>query len=363
MTSHLEESLERDIDRLRQKLNATAALVERGLRDSTQALLERNRQLAFLVILRDQRVDEAEKEIDRLCLEFLVRQQPVAHHLRMAYVSIKINTEIERIGDYAESIARQAVKLSELNPLPCAEQFRQIANLATPMFHNAIQAFLQQDSELARKTMQMDDEVNTVRNWILNELLTQSKAGRVPMDLLNPLTTIARRFERVADQSKNMCEEVLYLCTGEYSKHKSKEVLRVLFVDDTNGALSQLAEAAANALQLPRFMFASAGVNPAPIDAATLKFLDSKGISAERLHAKSIAQIPNLEHYQVIVTFGQAQKAFTGRPGKTVLFEWNVADPSIAPTEKTQAAFAEAYRSLQAHMKDLAEAILGDNNE
>jgi phosphate transport system protein len=364
MTSHLEQSLERDIDRLTQKLGATAALVERGLRDCAQALLERNRQLAFLVILRDQRIDEAEKEIDRLCLEFLVRQQPVAQHLRLAYVSIKINTEVERIGDYAESIARQAIKLSDLNPLPCAEQFRQIANLAIPMFHNAVQAFVHQDADLARKTVLLDEEVNTVRNWIINELLAQIKSGKIPTELLNPLLTVARRFERVADQSKNMCEEVLYLCTGEYSKHKGKEVLRVLFVDEHNGSLSQMAEAAGNGLKLPRLMFASAGVTPEPLDANSQKFLETKGLNTERLNSKSIAQIPNLDHFQVIVTFnGQAKKAFATKPGKAVVLEWEMPDPATAAPDKSQAAYADAFRKLQSHVKDLAEAMLGDNNE
>jgi phosphate transport system protein len=366
MTSHLEESLERDIDFLCLKLSASANMVERGLRDSLQALLERNRQLAFLVILRDQRIDEAEKEIDRLCLEFLVRQQPVAQHLRLGYVSIKINTEIERIGDYAESIARQAIKLSDLNPLPCAEQIRQIANLAIPMFHNAVQAFIQQDSELARKTMQMDEEVNTVRNWILNELLAQSKNGQIPMEFLNPLLTVARRFERAADQAKNMCEEVLYLCTGEYSKHKGTEALRVLFVDEHNGCLTQMAEAIGNTLQLPRLMFASAGIDPKPIDSTTSNFLFSKRLGIERLHPKSIAQIPNLERYQVIVAFcKQARKAFTTRPGKAVMLDWSINDPSASTgsSEHVQSAYSETFRTLQGHVKDLAEAMLGETGK
>ncbi len=113
MTSHLEETLQRDIDRLLAKINDSADLVERALRESVAALLEKKLQLAYMVILRDQRIDEMEKQIDRLCLEFLVRQQPVAHHLRLAYVIIKINADLERIGDYAESIARQSLKVAK----------------------------------------------------------------------------------------------------------------------------------------------------------------------------------------------------------------------------------------------------------
>lgn len=111
MQTHYEETLQRDIDRIRRKLTEMGALAQRALKHCVQALLERNRQLAYSVILRDQRIDELEKEIDRLCLEFIVRQQPVAGTLRFAYSTIKINLELERVGDYAESMARQVIIL------------------------------------------------------------------------------------------------------------------------------------------------------------------------------------------------------------------------------------------------------------
>ena len=113
MPTRLEESLERDIDRIRQQVLEMAALAERALKDCVAALQEGNRQQAYAVILRDQYIDEKEKEIDRLCLEFLVRQQPVGLHLRLAYSTIKINLELERVGDYAESVARQILSLCE----------------------------------------------------------------------------------------------------------------------------------------------------------------------------------------------------------------------------------------------------------
>ena len=84
-------------------------------------VVKQDRQLAYAVILRDRRIDELEKEIDRLCLEFIVRQQPVAKHLRFAYIAIKINQEIERIGDYAESIAKQVLKLTRVRSWSCRE--------------------------------------------------------------------------------------------------------------------------------------------------------------------------------------------------------------------------------------------------
>ena len=112
--THYEETLQRDIERIRQKVREMGGLAVVSLKSCMKALIERNRQVAYSVIVRDQRIDELEKEIDRLCLEFIVRQQPVAGTLRFAYAAIKINSELERVGDYAESMARQILMLSDL---------------------------------------------------------------------------------------------------------------------------------------------------------------------------------------------------------------------------------------------------------
>lgn len=121
--SHFEESLQRDRDLIRGKVAHMAGLSERALEASLRALVERDRQLAYSVILRDQYLDEMETELNQLCLEFLVRQQPVAGQLRFVFTTIQINKELERIGDYAESIARQVVAVSALEPQPPVRPF------------------------------------------------------------------------------------------------------------------------------------------------------------------------------------------------------------------------------------------------
>ena len=114
MASYYETSLQRDIERIHAKLAEMAHLAGRALDGALRAFIECDRQVAYAVILRDRRIDELERELDRLCLEFLVRQQPAAKHLRFVYSTIKINLELERVGDYAESIARQIIKLSAI---------------------------------------------------------------------------------------------------------------------------------------------------------------------------------------------------------------------------------------------------------
>jgi len=363
MTSHYEESLQRDRKTIQGKIEDMSNLAQRALRDSLRALTERNRVLAYGVVLRDQYIDELEKEVDRLCLEFLVRQQPAAGHLRFAYATIKINLELERVGDYAESIARQVLKISNLEPQPSYDKFIAIANLSIPMLQQAVEAFVKQDAQLARSTMVVEEEVDTLRDGINAALLNQRQEGKIPLEALTPLMTIARRFERVSDQAKNICEEVLYMCTGEYAKHRGAEALRVLFVDKGNSCRSQMAEGIANGLARPEFVFSSAGLDPRPIDGRTISFLAEKKIDISRQTPKSLNQVPNLDHYQVIVALAkEAQKVFPPPPTKTVALDWNVPDPSIVQgsPEQIRAAYEQTFQYINTHIRDLVEAILGE---
>src|SRR5689334_2969822 len=209
MNTHYEETLQRDIDRIRRKVTDMAALAEHALKMCLQALSERNRPLAYSVIIRDQRIDELEKEIDRLCLEFIVRQQPVAGTLRFAYVTIKINSELERVGDYAESIARQILQLSAMDVTVPIHRFREIADIAIPMFHAAVEAFLAQDTALALKTMEAEEKVDRLRHTLNAEILELSQQAKIPLAAVSPLMTVVNRMERVADQAKSICQETL----------------------------------------------------------------------------------------------------------------------------------------------------------
>ena len=174
MATHLEKSLERDIERIRGEVREMSAVAERSLRDCVRAFVDDNRQLAYAVILRDQYIDEKEKAIDQLCLEFLVRQQPAGAHLRFAYSTIKINLELERVGDYAESVARQVVKLGKLPQPPetLKQWIVEMADRAIPMLHDAVEAFVRQDAELAKKAMEAEPAVDALKRKFNKDLVS-----------------------------------------------------------------------------------------------------------------------------------------------------------------------------------------------
>lgn len=366
MHSHLEESLQRDINRIREHVTEMSIRAEKALHDCVKAFVENDRKLAYAVVLRDQYIDEKEKEIDRLCLEFIVRQQPVAKPLRFAYSTIKINLEIERVGDYAESIARHILKMREKPSDGFREQIVQLANLSIAMFHDSIRAFTDQDPDLAKKNIKIEETVDIQRIQLNTLLIGLLRENKISYEVLDPLLTIVRRFERVADQARNICMEVLYMCTGEYAKHPGAEAFRVLFVDDHNSCRSQMAEAVAQSLKQNRFVFNSAGVEPKPISPFTIEFMKTKGFDLSRIAPKALHQVPNLDHYQVIVALSKgAYRAFPQHPRKVVFLDWPVEDPAEESGSVTamKERYEKAFQFIRDQVKELVEAIIGSTTE
>ena len=340
------------------------ALDELALTRALHAFLRRDRQLAYSVILRDQDVDVLVAALDRRCLEFIVRHQPIAGHLRFVYSASKIVNLLERCGDYAESIARQVLLLSSLTYEAPMDKFHEIANLSVPMLHNAVQAFVDGNADLARTTMAIEPRVNQIRDGLNADLVELREHGRLPLEALNPLTTIARRFERVSDQATNICEQALYFATGQYLRHLVRQDFRVLFVDQTNGCLSRIAQAVGAGLGAKRFTFDSAGMTAGAVEPQTIRFLAEKGVDVWRQPSKSVAQVPNLEQVQVIVALcREAEGAFPQKPSKSLGLQWLVPDPSLAHgnPQELSAEYERAFQVLATHTRDLVQAILGDD--
>lgn len=362
MPSHYEDSLQNDMDRIARKIAEMGKLAESALEACLKAIATRDRQLAYTVILRDRRIDELEKEVDRLCLEFIVRQQPVARHLRFAYITIRVNLELERIGDYAESIARQSLKIAGMNAEIPVERFQQIGGLSIPMLRDSVKAFLTGDAALARNVLLREEEVDALRSVINNELFKLRQEERIPLEALTPLMTIARRFERVSDQATNIAEEVIYMVTGEYPRKLGGETWRMVFIDERNRCRSQMAEAIANSMNRPQFVFASAGLTPTEIDPGTIEFLKTKGIDHSHAKTRSVEQLPNLDAAQIIVALSPAAKNAFPKPTKAVCLDWSLADPSLVTgtDDEKRAAYESAYTFLQQHISELCEAVLSD---
>ena len=176
-----------------------------------------------------------------------------------------------------------------------------------------------------------------------------------------PVLNIIRRFERVADQARNICMEALYLCTGENMKYPGSEAIRVLFVDEHNSMRSRIAEAVGNTLNIGRFIFSSAGIEPKPVDARTVEFMKGKGYDLSRTPSMAFAKVPNLEYYQVIVAFSpKVRRVFPYAPSKTVYLDWEIDAPSLSDDDMAvEAAFERMFRYLSEQVNSLVNAIAG----
>lgn len=361
MSTHLEELLQRDLNEIRAGISKMADLAAWTLRDCTTALQKKDRQLAMVIILRDQQIDALEKKIDRACLEFILRHQPAGAHLRFAYATLHINFELERVGDYAESIARQILKLIEIGCTIPDALFSEIAPNSISMLQNAVRAFVREDAALAEATSHIEEQIDVIRNQISSELMHLVQNNMLPLAALTPLATIARRFERVSDQAKSICQETLYICTGEFAKHPESQVYRVLFVDDEHGCLSRMAEAIGKALDRPEFEFSSAGLNPRPLDQATERMLADKGIHASSQVALAAPNARDMEQYQIVVAFSESTRKQLPPPNrKSVQLQWIVTDPCVisASPERRRNELDRAHTVISRQILDLISSLI-----
>ncbi len=362
MLSYMEESLKIDIDRIRSNIVQMAGYVEDALHQCVRAFTDFDRQLAYAVILRDLYVDEKEREIDRLCLDFFVRQQPVAFPVRFAYSTVKLNLEIERVGDYAESIARMILKMPEKPLDEMKNGIIKIADISTAMFHEAILSFVKQDPDLAKRAIVVEDSVDTLRLTLSKRLVGMLDEKTISFEMFEPLMGIIRRFERVSDQARNICMETLYMCTGELVKHPGAEAFRILFVDDHDRCRSRMAEAIALSLKNDRFIFTGAGLNPEAVNDETINIMKAKGFDLSGIAPKLVHKIPNLDHYQVVAALSaNACKLFRQAPRKTIFLDWSIDDPSDVKGDRKEIdkAFEKTFNFIRNHVNNLVNAIVG----
>lgn len=368
---HFEESLQRDMNKICQTVLEMARRDEKAMQDALTSLIEYDRKLAYTVIFRDRFIDELETTLDRLCLEFFVRHQPVAGHLRFVFATIKIVHDLERIGDYAESIARQVVFLSSIDPLPHNEKyidkFIELAHLSIPMLQKSIQAYVQRDAKLAREMMVVESKADAIRSAINSELLNLQQQGEIPLEALAALFTVARRFERTTDQAKNICEEIVYIATGEVVKHQGIDQIRILFVDEDNSCYSQMAEGIAKSLKLPQFIFNSVGFKHAkPVAQQLVNFMAEKGIDISGQTSKTADQIPQIEYSEVMIALAPNTKDILPPTAtRTIKLYWPVKNYcKKAMADHTMSAnFEKAFRYFSDQIHDLVHVILGENDD
>jgi phosphate transport system protein len=208
-----------ELDALKQTVLAMGALVEDQIRRVMHALLDRDDALARDVIERDQRVNAYDIEIDEKSVELLALHQPAAIDLRVIMTAIKIVTDLERIGDQAVNIAQRALELHTEPQLKPYVDLPRMADKAQRMVQESLDAFVNRDTELARRVCAADAEVDALKEQIFRELLTFMMQDPKTIPRAMRLILISRFMERIADHATNIAEMVIYMVEGKLVRH------------------------------------------------------------------------------------------------------------------------------------------------
>jgi phosphate transport system protein len=212
---------EEELELLNQTLLEMGALVAQSVHRSVFSLIERNEDYAHQVIRDESRIDQMEIQIDDCAASLIVRDQPVARDMRFVVVAIKINTDLERMGDLAMNIVERALGLMKQPPLPEPVNFADIANMVESMVLGCLDGFVKRDAQVANRILSSDDSVDRLRNSIQSQLVAMMQRDPATVPQALDYLIIARSLERIADHATNIAEDVIFLVQGVDVRHQA----------------------------------------------------------------------------------------------------------------------------------------------
>ena len=214
---------EQELEQLKGKLLEMSALVESAIYRSIQGVVDKNQELAEQVLKNEARINQLEIEVDDLAISLLALQAPLATDLRLVTAAIKINNDLERMGDLSVSIAQSALALVKEPMIRPLIDIPHIAGLAQGMVRKALDAFVNRDPELARSVLASDDAVDNMRTASYHELISFMEKNPQQISQALYLLSTVRNLERIADHATNIAEDVLFLVKGIDVRHHNED--------------------------------------------------------------------------------------------------------------------------------------------
>jgi phosphate transport system protein len=213
-----------DLKTLKSRLLGMAALVEERVHMAIRGLVERRVELVEKVIAGDRDINALQIEIDDRCLKLLALQNPMASDLRLITAAMKINADLERIGDQAVNIGEHSLRLLRLPLLKPLIDIPRMAEMAEGMVRGSLDAFVRKDALLAREILARDDEVDNLKDQLFRELLTYMMADPATIERALALILVSRSIERIADHATNIAEDVIFLVEAKDVRHHHEEL-------------------------------------------------------------------------------------------------------------------------------------------
>ncbi|MBT8038982.1 MAG: hypothetical protein HKO85_10525 [Xanthomonadales bacterium] len=348
--SHLEERMENDLNAIRDWVWNIGDDVENALRQAKKTLVLRDPELAYEIILGDHPINRASRRCDRLCHRFIARYLPGAGALREMAATIRINVTLERIGDYAVTMSREALQLSDPLPEKYAQRIDDAADTAIEIFSESRQAFREGNAEQAIALMNATKRLDARMDSIYDDLFEKdSELNRTSRVVIFAVLTV---LKRVADQSKNICDQTVFAVRGIA---KLPKVYRILFLDRKGSGLGHLATAIGRHRYADTVAFTVTTPDGAePLSEPMRTFLQETGLPEGDLETEPLESLElDLADYDVVVCVNGHYDDYIERmPFHTSALNWPVAGDDLT----------EAYRELRSRITDLVELLAGREN-
>ena len=210
---------EAELQGLRNQLLTMGGLVEERVHRAVHALIHRKEEEAQRIIAGDDEINDLQMDVDNRCLKLLATQTPLAVDLRLITSAMKINADLERIGDQAVNIAESVLVLIPQPPLKPLIDIPRMATIAEKMIRDSLDSFVKKDPELARDVLRRDDEVDELKDQVFRELLTYMMADPGTIQRALSLILISRNLERIADHATNIAEDVIFIMEARDVRH------------------------------------------------------------------------------------------------------------------------------------------------
>jgi phosphate transport system protein len=355
--SHLEERLEHDLNEIRDQIAFMGSSVEQALEGAFRALHEADDKLAFTTILSDLPINRLMRKIDRMCHAFIAVHLPSAGHLRLISSVIRANIILERIGDYAVTIAREAVQLGDVPDGYMSTELKKINAEVMLVLSESISAFNSANESRAREAIAMARKLEHDTDGIYAELLDSAENGAGCNRSTMIYLILFTQLKRVADQAKNLSEQTIFIETGET---KAPKVYRILFLDEDNSCLGPMAAMIAGKIYPDIAEYSSAGVHPADhLDANMVAFMQERGFDLSDFAPRQLdTSRESLAEYHVIVGLHKkVLKAVVKIPFRTSALNWK--DVKIPATDDPT-AWETLHKTLALHIRELLTLLHGD---
>jgi phosphate transport system protein len=350
--THYEERLQRDLDWIRTLVEQVGQQLITTIDDACTSVLRLDRQLAAQTVLGDFVINRQTRELDRLCHAFVARHLPSAGHLRLVSAVLRLNIALERIGDYATTISRTAAQLSAAPPEAVARDIKTMSEQCRGLLSDGLSSFVERDVKLAKSVLTNARQFAPYFDRVFDDLAREGEANTRPIKDLFSLMATLNRLERVIHQAKNVCEETIFVVTGESKREKT---FNILFLDERNDGASQLAEHFTRKAFPASGMYDSAGWSPAEeIAPAFARFAETVGLHLSKAWPTDMqTRAPQLDDYDLVVCLTpESFDKLPRLPFHTTALSWDI-DTSTSPEL--------VYRQLTPYVRELMERLRGEH--